>query len=295
MERPVRIDQQTLNKYKTDKFALPMVFKRTGAAREYKIGGEWSGDTPTQRPEGTRIIFDSVEKFRAARDVYFAWTDITSLKVDNPVYPEEVIARLNTSRQTDDQLTLFVPWGVRPVGRPGRSELTVMDRIKETQDMLRQRRINAAVLLMPADLYATEVNCVNPKIAATYFEFIARAATTRGFNVKPWSEIRAENSTTYQRRKAELTEEELRNILGRAKIEEAVITATRRSGYSLRRFIEQAAFAYLRERICEAEIIDAIYKPIKVSAVSKNKDNEVDRDLPRLYIIPENNQFPWLK
>lgn len=296
MERLVRIDQQTINKYKPDGFALPQVLKRVGVSREYKINGEWAVDKPNARPEATRIIFDSREQFRIARDIYFAWKDLVTQKEDNPVKPEEIIERLLQSRKTGKPVMLFVPWGVRPQGRLGGSEIKALNQVQNMQQVLQRRNISAQVLIMPADLYATEVNRQVDIIQTTeYFEQVTSLSLLKGFLVKPWSEIRGKNIFTYRQRASELTPQGLESIFKPAKIEEAIAAAARRSGYQSKYEIQQAAFAYLRERVCEAEIIESIYKPIKLSAVSKNKDNNVDRDLPRLYILPNELLFPWLK
>jgi len=296
MEREIRIDQQIINKYKPDGFALQQVLRGTGASREYEMDGQWTDDKPTQKPERTRIVFDSREQFRIARDVYFIWQDLILQKEDNPVKPEAILERLLQSRKTGKPVMLFVPWGVRPQGRLGRSEIKALNQVQNMQQVLQRRNISAQVLIMPADLYATEVNQqVDVTQTTEYFEQVTSFVLSKGFLVKPWSEIRGENIYTYRQRASELTPQELESMFKAAKIEEAIAAAARRSGYQNKHEIQQAAFAYLRERVCEAEIIESIYKPIKLSAVSKNKDNDVDRDLPRLYVIPKEFQFPWLK
>lgn len=296
MERRIRIDQEIINKYKPDGFALQQVLKSTSVSREYKINGEWTVDKPNTKPEGTRMIFVSREQFHIARDVYFAWQDLVSQKKDNPVKPEVIFERLLQTRKTGKAVILFIPWGVRPNGGLGRSETKVLDQVQNMQQTLQRRNINAQVLIMPADLYATEINQqVDNDQVTKYFEDVTNWAYLRGFFVKPWSAIRRENMDIYQQRATELTQEELEQMFVPAKIKEVISAAGRRSGYQNQYDIQQAAFAYLRERICEAEIIESIYKPIKISAVAKNKDNDVDRDLPRVYIISEILQFPWLK
>lgn len=308
MERLIRIDQQIINKYKPDGFALPQVLKHAGVSREYKINGGWTVDKPNARPEATRIIFDSRDQLRIARDVYFAWKTLSDMKIYNPVQPEEIIKRIFDNRSSPiaeiypgrdydrPPLCLFIPWGVRPQGKFGYPEKAVLDRIKLLQTTLWQRNVNVQALIMPADLYATEVNQqVDNDQVAKYFEDVTNWAYLRGFFVKPWSAIRQENIGIYQQRSTELTQEKLAQMFKPAKIDDAISAAGRRSGYKTRSDIQQAAFAYLRERVCEAEITESVYKPIKVSAVAKNKDNDVDRDLPRVYIIPEELQFPWLK
>lgn len=295
MECLVRVDQRIINKNNPDNFALQRIFKELGVGYEYLVGNSWTAGAPVQKPEGKRIIFDDVDRFRAARDVYFAWQDLTVLKVDSPVKPEVIIQRLIKSRATKETLILFVPWGMRTEGQP-ELEKIAMRRIQSVEEKLRTRGINAQTLIMPADLYATEVNNqVSRETAEQYFPFITQIAIGQGFKIKPWSEIRAENAQIYTKLAAQLTPEEIRNLLKQGVITRALDAASRRSGYFSESDIERSAFAYLRERICEAEIVEDIYKPVKVSVVSKSKDTGVDRDLPRLYIIPENLQFPWLK
>lgn len=293
MERLVRINTTIIDKGKPDRFALQRVCFDLGAQYEYLIAGSWREGNPTQKPDGKRVVFD-LDQFRAARDTYFAWENISKQKVDNPVKPEEIIKRIATARQSGAPLILFVPWGVKPEGKPF-LEKTVMDNIQSIQRLLNARGINTQVLLMPADLYATEINRLDAEKVKKYFGFIEEQAVQRGFTVKPWSIIRTENIKQYMKRSKELSEEKLRSLLPPPVVDGALDAAKRRSGYFLREDVENAAFAYLRERVCEAEIIEIAYQPIKISAVAKNKDNGVDRDLPRLYLIPPDQQFPWLK
>jgi hypothetical protein len=149
---------------------------------------------------------------------------------------------------------------------------------------------------MPADLYATEINNqVASEQADSYFRTVTEEAEIRGFTAIPWSAIRQAHIELYTQRSSELTTENIQKLLSANKIVKAFDAAGRRSGYTERTKIQNAAFAYLRERICEAEMIESIYAPIKVSVVPKNKDNEVDRNLPRVYLIPPAVQLPWLK
>lgn len=307
MERLVRVNEQIIKKSNPDDFALQRIFKELGVTYEYQVAGMWSAGRPTQKPDGKRIIFDNVDRFRIARDVYFAWKAISEMKSYDPVLPEKSIRRLLSSRQSQPDffpdgsydrqlLCLFVPWGVRPKGEFGDLEKTVLERIRSLQVILNKRGINAQVLIMPADLYATEINRqVGNDEAEKYFERVTLWSNMTGFFAKPWSNIRQDNLAEYQKRSTELTNEEITKILGKNIVNEALEAAGRRSGYNDKAEIEKAAFAYLRERICEAEIIETVYKPIKVSAVGKNKDNGVDRELPRIYILPSELQFPWLK
>lgn len=310
MEKEIRINEKIIKRRKPDDFAVQKILKYLGAAYEYKVAGEWVNGQPNQKPEEKRIVFKDTERLRVGLDVYFAWQYISQMKAYDPVFPEKTIQRLLNARQdtfmpsmaTVDRpsLTLFVPWGVRPKGEFGDPEIAVMEKIKQLKMTLRKRGMtNTEALIMPADLYATEINRqVDNETATRYFNEVAYQARISGFPVLPWSEIRQRNILIYQKKSAELTNEKVINILGVNIIKEALEAAERRSGYDSQEDIEKAAFAYLRERICEAEIIETAlgrYNVIKVSAVGKNKDNGVDRELPRIYILPPELQFPWLK
>ncbi len=296
MERLININQNLIRNPRTNRFAFQAV-TTPGTSREYLVQGTWSQDIPNQKPESSRIVFPSVDQFRVARDAYFAWQEIESLNGPfNPEFPDAIIARILKARTTQDPLVLFVPWGVRPIGELGQNEGRVMSRVQALQRILEDKRVKTNVVIMPADLYATEVNNqVDTETAQNYFGQVSDTAANYGFNIKPWSDIRSENIQMYLSLKNALTEEEIRRLLTGHKVSEAIAAASRRSGYDRQEDIKRAAFAYLRERIAEALIVEKIFAPVKVSAVAKNKDNEVDMNLPRLYIIPEREQFPWLK
>ncbi len=51
---------------------------------------------------------------------------------------------------------------------------------------------------------------------------------------------------------------------------------------------------YLVERVAEALLIDDLYHPIKISCVARYKDDYVDVNLPRLYLVPSSNHAPWM-
>lgn len=298
MERIIRINQKVFNKYQVNRFALQEVLQGPVVGREYKISGQWTSRKPDQRPEGTRVVFDSINLFRSRKDAYFAWQAIAGMQnpTQTPELPDEGLTRIINARETEEPLVLFVPWGVRVKGSFGESEAYALNRIKDLATRLRSLKMIPQVLIMPADLYATEVNRqVSVEEASRYFTDVAEQAKTRGFLVKPWSEIREANKETYQERSSELTEETIVALLTPQKLTEAEKAAKKRSGYTEKESVRLAALAYLRERICEAEIIERVYRPIKVSAVAKNKDNGVDRALPRIYILPDEYQFPWLK
>lgn len=294
MNIEIRIDNQTINKGRPNRFALERVLIESSVRNEYLIQGQWVTGKIQSKPEGKRIVFNDISQFRAARDVYFSWIDINPLQAYTLVLPEEIMRRIYSARLSGIPLPLFIPWGYRPVGKPS-IECSVLDRIQKYTEMFNKRRIPVTPLIMPADLYATEINGVDQSLVNDYFSFITREAEAKGFQVIPWSLIRSENNSQYQIMASNLTENVIRGLLENPVIDKALETATKRVSIKSEQAIRDSALAYLRERICEAEIIEEKFKPIKLSLVGKNKDNGVDRSLPRLYIIPEEQQFPWLK
>jgi hypothetical protein len=293
MERLISVDQKIINRIKPDQYSLPKLLKWSGGFREYYINGTWTNQKPNQKPEGNRLVFSSREQYRVARDAYFAWTNIVSQQITPPELPDAILERLFQARLTAKPITLFIPWGVRPVGIFGQPEIETLGMLEKFNNNLKSRNITATVFIMTADLYATEVNRqVDTPTTNAYFEAVGNQALQKGFTVKPWSAIRKENQNEYNRLKSELNPN---TILPSGVLERALKASGRRSGYEDGKGIESAALAYLQERVCEAEIIEKIYKPIKVSMVAKGKDAYVDRNLPRLYILPERLQFPWLK
>ena len=69
-------------------------------------------------------------------------------------------------------------------------------------------------------------------------------------------------------------------------LDRAVSTAKKMNGGDARE--------YLIERIAEGMFIEERFSPIKVSCVARHKDDKVDRELPRLYLVPEQLHAPWL-
>jgi hypothetical protein len=319
----IRISQNSVEKYLPDRFARQEIFKLAKIDSEFLVDGRWVRGKPEGRYTAKRTVipvkggvfadfFQSADTFQLVRATYLAWESMMDASISGPVAKEAIIQRLFEPQESRlvaristayggrtgmrPYTTLFTPWGVRPEGQFGNSEQNVLDRISSLRDRLDELKIPSQVLLMPADVYATEVNRqVSQERADDYFSQVTEAGKQRGFIVEPWSQIRERSWIRYTKRAEELTPEAIRSILPASVIAEAQGAATRRSGFSSQSDIEEAMFRYLRERICEAEIIDSWYKPIKVSAVANLKDNGVDRNLPRIYIVPPELQFPWLK
>lgn len=227
-------------------------------------------------------------------DIYSLLAKLYGESIYKPTFPEEITRRMIDCRSTGKPLTLFVPWGTRLEGKIG-PEPRVLDKILEIQTRMQQRGMNAQVLILPADIYATKINQVDPQWTVDYFTEIRMMAEARGFDVVSWSQLKADNQNEYDTISGKLDEETIQETISPYAIKGALLAAARRSGYNDPSDVRRAAFAYLRERICEGLMIDRLYKPIKLSCVSKKKDNDIDGPLPRMYMIPSELQFPWLK
>ena len=233
------------------------------------------------------------EKIMYPKNAEAAWEATKPLLVENPVYCGDILSRLAASSKAKP-LTLFVPWGVRPEGAFGSKEIEALDTITNYRTLLSKFSIPSTVLLMPADVYATEVNNYRNDVANRYFSTIAREAEKRNFQVSPWSEIRRANRRMYDRiLQGEASLEALWKSTPKSLWQDLLNAAGRRSKQDPND-VAKAAFDYLKERVAEARIIDTVYKPIKLSMVSPQKDNIVDRDLARLYVLPKILRFPWL-
>lgn len=233
------------------------------------------------------------EKIQYPQNAEAAWEATKRRMTENVSYFGDIVSRFAKSTKSNP-LTLFVPWGVRPAGLFGESEIKAMDIVKDYQTVLDKNAIPSRVLLMPADLYATEVNNYKENATSAYFSTVAREAEKRRFQVVPWSQIRRANRQLYDRiLDGEASLESLWKTTPKSLWQDLLASADRRSKQD-NKDIAKAAFDYLKERVAEARIIDAVYKPIKVSMVSPNKDAFVDRDLPRLYLLPKELRFPWI-
>lgn len=153
-----RIDLETVERQMPDPFARRQVLKALNTKYAYLFNGEWV-ERPGGKPEEKVAIFEG-DSFQQGLDVYETWQDLSRRKVYDPTRPEAILERFVAARTGIRELVLFVPWGVRPKGNFG-TEIPILDQIKAEQDLLKQRGIATTTLVMPADVYATEVNRKN--------------------------------------------------------------------------------------------------------------------------------------
>ncbi len=256
---------------------------------QYLIDKCWQEIIVGKKPDAKRAVFPDIDIFRKSRETYFTWTNLSSfLEKEKPVFPEKIIQRLMLAAYSDNPVTIFIPWGFRAQGGFGGKELEAMKWIDDILSVIRQRRITSQTLLMPADIYAIEINNLPVNAVEEYFLTIEQEAKKRSYQVLPWSKIRNNNLQQYKVLRRKYTNEEINRILPPYIIISALKAAEKRGQKN------DCAFAYLRERLCEAEIIEETFRPVKLSLVAKNKDEGVDLNLPRLYLLPEYLQFPWL-
>ena len=117
---------------------------------------------------------------------------------------------------------------------------------KLLKQALRKNGIPSNVLVMPADVYATEVNNYDKDAANDYFYTMTQEAKRRNFQVSPWSQIRRDNQQTYDRiLKREASLEALWASTPKPLWENLLAAADRRSKQS-EGDIAKAAFDYLK-------------------------------------------------
>ena len=244
----------------------------------------------------TRYVFDSPQ---IVADIANAWRYIKEKSIEKPVKPDEILQQLTTSRLKTEKLRLFSPWGPRynslysPVNRTSplvQKTDPEMDTLREIKTILAEFRARGYVvdfLLMPADVYGTEINRLPRQFVGDYFESLEDAARKEipDLTLKPWSSIREENSSRYEELKAAIE----RNFdYERSEYLKAVrVAKVFNPGMP-----EESARRYCIERTIEAIIISEVYDPIKMGLVRKEKD-ALDGPLKRVYIVQE--RAPWLR
>jgi hypothetical protein len=224
------------------------------------------------------------------------YTYLDRQSIQPPQERDAIIRRLFLSRIEDKPLVLFTPWG--PRYKNPQSEILKADpeiaTLQEMNTVLKNFRKNGyrlELLLMPADIYATEVNGLCEEFVQSYFTSLAQAAQEclMGITLRmlPWSTIRSENRQRYDCLRNE-TDANFAKAVNQNEYLRAVQTA--------RNFPNddrvKSARAYCIERIVEATIIEELFEPIKLSVVKKEKD-VLDGTLPRIYMIKK--RAPWLE
>lgn len=214
-------------------------------------------------------------------------------------YPEHRVARAvryhdpdgTLTRLRAPKITLFTPWGPcynqhRPLAERGytrerRTLEYLASLLTQWQSKLHEREWKWIILA--ADRYGTTLNSLPESWVEEYFGEVQ--ALTRSIfpaaSFERWSTHAEVANEERERATWELNQRVSWSIQERARK-----TAGRRS------FGDPNA--YLVERLTEAFYHERTEHPIKISLAPPHKDSQVDADLPRLYLVPEELRTPWL-
>ena len=300
-----------------NRFAFDNALKMFADGRRYLVGNTWvdvdaQGNNKPKlngKPQKTEIRFNDESSLWAMVDVCSLWQYFGTRSTVNPVFPEECFNRMAFARKTGETLNFFVPWGIRPdfceslyckEGCLSRTaENAVLDDLRLVQEAVQAKGLPMQLTIMPADAYATEVNNITDQKILSYFDVLDRTVRKKWGDdvckVVPWSVIRQNNMARYAQLLCETTPDKIRKVIPGGMIDNAFKSARRFNPNKSAQEQEQAAFRYLSERLVESILIEETMKPIKLSLVDPAKDSRVDGPLARLYIIPEQIRFPWLK
>lgn len=278
--------------------------QRAGVLRERSFG-----EAPTT------IVFPNSESLSVVRDVQMAWQYLsdasataTAQRVGNevrtvrPTNPAEIIERLKAARETGEQLTLVVPWGTRVSGDFD-TEADDLEKVASIQRGLVELGIPAQTVLLAADTYATDIDGIDTRKVAAYFERVTEEAQARGIEVVSWSDLRRTFQSEYDAMLDELlTKDRYNTELVRKKVPPAsvkpFVSAAARwtDGNKDWKTLEQIAYEVVTERICEAQIIELAFpNVIKLSVEQKGLDRKLDGSLPSVYLGKPGEKAPWVR
>lgn len=223
-----------------------------------------------------------------------------------PVNVESILCSMIECRFSGKELVFFTPWGPRyridsPEVDTSSQEMSTIRELREILGAFSGYGFKVRFLVMPADVYGTEINTLSEGFVGRYFDSL-ESALRKGvdgiegvqLDVVRWSAIREANKTRYDA------------IRGGVELEvgSAIDSQGNSSNGTLRSSMNKAKAmnpgdwirsgkAYIIERIAEATLIQEIYgaNTIKVSLAVKENDI-LDGDLNRVYIVK--NIAPWM-
>ncbi len=272
---------------------LDYVTKQRYITREYFVDDVWKSE-PKGKVRGFRYNLGDIKK--EIEDIAKIWKYIKDRSLETPKRPDKVLELLALVKLKPEKLVLFSPWGPRYNSMDDYRiseqdpEIKTLKEIKEIFEQFKAKGYMLDFLLMPADVYGTEINSLKKKFVEDYFKdlecqvynLLGKADIT----IKSWSEIREENKNKYKELSEKFNEnlaEYIKERTFKKNIEVAKNFNPEKAGESARR--------YCIERLVEGEIINDKYNPIKLSLVRKEKDI-LDGLLKTIYIIE--NKAPWL-
>ena len=220
------------------------------------------------------------------------------MQAGKPVHPKKVKARISPGSGN-----LFTPWGPpyneRGLNLAGGPESQTIKVLTAVANLVHP----AAWVFLGADDYAISVNRrdgrprVSQKVVSGYFRqlqlLLKRLIPSASFHL--WSEVKEKEAEKCHQLSRDLTDEFLLELVGPGLFDQACEAARRLNDLEHRSQARDLAFRYLRERLIESEIAEALWQPVKISLAPPHKDLIVDGPLPVLYLVPKELRTPWLK
>lgn len=203
-------------------------------------------------------------------------------------YEDGVLPRLRK-----DKVVFFTPWGPRykwkdrgTIINDGDPEVKLLRHLHKMLVEIRHFLPGKEIqwLFLGADLYGTRINRLPAAEVADYFSSLQGwlGMIIPSAEFKLWSEFDADAEPFRTQFRGKVSTSVSAEVEARAQLVSAKLKGAGNHK------------DYLVERMAEAELIETRYQPIKISAVARHKDAEVDRELPRLYLVPELLHAPWL-
>ena len=209
-------------------------------------------------------------------------------------YEDGVLPRLR-----ERVITFFTPWGFRYNYQEQDINIDKGDRevqlLEFFAEMLKEFQANILDrewrwLFLAADSYAARINGESKEVVYEYFEllygwFREIMPEKKVTALAKWSRY-DDTVAAVEFRKA--VENNFDRYVSQTAFKRAVSTALKMGK------TEEAAKAYCIERATEALWVEGALHPIKISAVRRDRDDGLDVALPRIYLLPEYLQAPWL-
>jgi len=268
---------------------LNYITKNGYGSREYFIDGVWLPE-PKGRVRGVKYNLETT--LSAVKCIADIWKYIKNKSIQTPVKSDKILEQLANARLKSENLRVFSPWGPRynrntPKIEENDPEIATLREIRAIFDRFSESDYKINYLLMPADVYGTEVNSFPKEFVRDYFKWLKEWAykEVREVEVKLWSTIREEQRKRYD----ELSSEIDQNFSKWVNVFEYKDAIKAARVFNPKK-VEESARRYCIERLVEGIIISETYDPIKLSLVRKEKDS-LDGPLKRIYIVQ--NRAPW--
>jgi len=196
-------------------------------------------------------------------------------------------------RLREHNVNLFTPWGPRyswesrgGIIRDGDKEVSTLKFLKVIWDQLSGNMPDKSLhwTFLGADLYGTRLNGLPEDVVGEYFASLSGwlSQILPEVEFRLWSKY---DSTAQPYRQRVTSSFELH-------VGPELLRRTSQTAHTMGR--DGDPKAYLVERLAEAMLIEDLLHPIKISCVRRHKDDQVDANLPRLYVVPESLTAPWM-